>query len=454
MIEMRLGHIAKAVGADFAGAEDAIIGSVSKNSKELPEGCLFVAIRGENFDGHDFIAEALRGGAAFAVAGRDGDWPRDRVLRVADARMAYMDIARECRRSVNPKVVAVTGSVGKTTTKEMAACVAAAKYNTLKTFANLNNEIGVSETLLQLEPECEAAVIEIGVDGPGQMAPISRTAEPDIAIITNIGVSHLEAFGTRESILGEKLDIRAGLKPDAPLILSADNDLLSGAKILNRPVMYFGIESAGCDVRAEKIREFATHTNFEIVYLQNRYDAQIPCIGRHNVGNALAAFCAGQCLGVEPELCAAALKNYRPAGMRQNTVAHNSYTIVEDCYNSSPDSLRAALETLGNLVCDGRRIAVLSDMLELGPVEESAHFEAGETAAARGIDYLLCTGPRSRLTVDAAKGAGLADAYYFETQDELFGFLKSLLRQGDTAWFKASRGMKLEQVIRRIYKEC
>lgn len=450
MLKLTAAEIARELGADFTG-EDIPVRAVSTDTRNLPEGCLFIALKGTNFDGHSFITQALESGAALSVSMQQGDWPKGRVLIVDDTRDALMRVAQLHRSKLPVKVTAVTGSVGKTTTKEMIACVSEAKYKTLKTEKNLNNEIGLSHTLLKLDESIESAVVEMGMDGPGQISKLSQTAMPDIAVITSIGVSHIEKFGLREGILAEKMDICTGLAAGGDLILCGDNDLLSTVQRPELNIMRYGINNTECPVRAENIAEYSTHTNFEIVCDGNRFDAQIPCLGRHNVLNALAAFCVGIKLGVPPQNSVAALKNYRPAGMRQNIVVHNSYTIVEDCYNASPDSMRAALDTLGGLKCDGRHIAVFSDMLELGDLAKRAHLEIGEYAAWRKIDFLLCTGDLSRDYVTGASSAGLKNAFYFKTQDLLFEELKMLIKPGDVVWFKASRGMKLEAVIEKIY---
>lgn len=451
MVPLSIGEIAAVIGADFAG--DFQIDAVSTDTRELPQGCLFLALKGESFDGHRFIKQALESGARCAIAMQDGDYPADKVLRVPDTRKALLQIAGLYRRKLGIKVVGITGSVGKTTTKELVACVLESTFHTLKTAANLNNEVGLPKTILQLEESHRAAVLEMGMDAPGQIRPLAQCAAPDVGIITSIGVSHLESMGTRENILAEKLDICAGIADGGTLILCGDNDLLRTVNIPRLNVVFYGVDNGEAAVCAGHLREFSTHTTFEIQYNGKRYDAQIPCMGRHNVCNALAAFCAGIALGVQPPDAIAALKNYRPAGMRQNIVVHNSYTVVEDCYNASPDSMRAALETLGRLPCDGRRIAVLSDMLELGAIAREAHYEAGLLAARNGIDLLLCTGELAAGYAEGAKADGL-QAEHFPTQEALFETLKSLLTAGDVVWFKASRGMKLEQVISRIYKEC
>ncbi len=451
MKPMSLQQIARAIGARYTG-EDRMIPHISTDSRTIQPGCLFVALKGDRFDGHAYIATALEQGAVCAVSMEDGPYPPDKVLGVSDTRQALMQIAGLYRRSLDVRVVGITGSVGKTTTKEMVACVLAAGLPTLKTQANLNNEVGLSQTILQLEESHKAAVLEMGMDGPGQMHHLSLCAAPDIGILTNIGVSHIQQFGSREGIREEKLAISDGMWDGAVLIVCGDDDMLATVDIPRLQVLRYAIDAKEAQVRAERIKEYSTHTNFEILYNGNRFDAQIPTVGRHNVYNALAAFLAGVTLNIQPQVAVAALKNYRPAGMRQNVVHHAEFTVVEDCYNASPDSMRAALTTLGRLECDGRRIAVLSDMLELGEIAQQAHYQVGHLVGECGVDALFCTGPLSKEYVHGAQDAGLEQAVHYQSMDTLFEALKTQIHPGDILWFKASRSMKLEQVIERVYK--
>lgn len=454
MKPLLLQDISRRIGAAYTGDPEVLVTAISTDTRALPPGCLFVALTGDKFDGNDYVREALGQGAAWAVAERLPDGcPQDRVLLVKNTRSALLEIAGLYRSSLDVKVVAITGSVGKTTTKEMVACVMEAAFPTLKTQQNLNNEIGLSQTILQLTEEHRVAVLELGMDGPGQIAPLSRCAAPDIAIVTNIGVSHLQKMGSREAILKEKLSIAEGLREGGVLLLNGDDSLLSAGRDITSRVMRYGIDGVDAEVRAENVKEYSTHTTFEILYNENRFDAQIPCMGRHNVGNALAAFLAGIRLGVQPESAIAALRGYEPAGMRQRVVFHGEVTVVEDCYNASPDSMHAAMTTLGGLDCRGRRIAVLSDMLELGALEDQAHRDAGALVSGLGIDWLLCAGPLSAGYVDGARNAGMKNAFHFPGQEELWQYLKGILTPGDVVWFKASRGMHLEDLMQKLYKE-
>jgi UDP-N-acetylmuramoyl-tripeptide--D-alanyl-D-alanine ligase len=282
---------------------------------------------------------------------------------------------------------------------------------------------------------------------------MALSAMPDIAVITSIGVSHLEHFGSQEGILREKLSVTAGMKAGSTLVLCGDNEYLRGVSRPALDIMLYGIENPACEVRADNIAESLTRATFDIIYGDVRYEAELPLPGRHNVLNALAAFCVGVKLGVMPEKAAAALKNYRPEGMRQKVVEHNGYTVVEDCYNASPDSMRAALATLGGVKSGGRRLAVFSDMLELGKDAVDYHKEIGAYAAKSGIDFLFCTGPLSSFYCEGAAVKGMGTALHFGAQDYLVDYLKVFLKPKDIVWFKASRGMRLEKAIERLYSE-
>ncbi len=354
MERMTIQEIAEAIGSTerFEGAVE----QVSTDSRALPEGCLFLALAGERFNGHDYLAAALQNGAAFAVAQeRRADYAAQngRILYVQDTGRALLELGRAYREKFSIHCVGVTGSVGKTTTKEMIAQVVSAGYKTLKTEGNLNNEIGLPKTLFGLDRSHQAAVIEMGMEGLGEIATLAAVAQPQIGVITNVGVSHIERLGSRENILKAKMELADALPDGAPLLLCGDNDLLSGVQMPRLRVTFFGIENPGCAVLAEEIFEQAGETRFTLRHPDGRIPVHLPCMGRHNVLNALAAFAVGRELGISPEDCAQALAGYRPSGMRQKVVDWNGVTVVEDCYNASPDSMRAALSADGRVHPDG-----------------------------------------------------------------------------------------------------
>lgn len=429
------------------------VSAVTTDSRAITPGCLFIALHGEKFDGHSYINKALEDGAAYAIADTIGDYPDDRVIYTANTQSALRRIAALYRDALPTKVVAITGSVGKTGTRDMTAAVLGAKYNTVKTKANLNNEVGVPQTVLAIDSVNEAAVVELGMSGFGEIEELSLCARPDIAVITNIGVSHIELLGSREGIYRAKTEITAGLPSGAPLILNGDDDLLRGYKNPRFNIVLFGIDNSACDVRAEDITAGQNSTGFYIIYGGGSYRADIPALGRHNVLNALAGFAAGVCAGVSPQEAARALCGYETTGMRQKITEHGGITVVEDCYNASPDSFSAALHTLAGMSCAGRRIMAVSDMLELGEFSDSAHTGVGRLAGELHMDALYACGEASRHTAEGAKSAGCRDVIHFDTKRELAEHIIKTARCGDILWFKASRGMKLEEAIQQIYGE-
>lgn len=448
MEKLTIQEIAQAVGASTGCCGE--ITEISTDSRTIPQGCLFVALAGERFNGHDYVKDAIQRGASFAIVHERRDYGSDNVLYVENTQDALMAIGRLYRSKFAIHCVGITGSVGKTTTKDFIADVVAAQFHTLKTQGNLNNEIGLPKTLFALDPSYEAAVIEMGMQGLGEILELAKVAQPQIGVITNIGVSHIERLGSRENILKAKLELADALPDGAPLILCGDNDLLKTVRIPRLNVQFYGIDNPACAFRAEKIHENLTETSFQLCYNSKKVDVTIPCIGRHNVLNALAACAVGTVLEIPLETCAQALKNYVPSGMRQKIVLFGGYTVVEDCYNASPDSMKAALNTLAGYPCSGRRIAVLGDMFELGEIAPQAHTDVGAFCAQKGIDQLYAYGELARFYSEGAKSAG-GNAQTFSDSDSLVKALRETLGAGDVVWFKASRGMRLEQVLQGIY---
>ena len=449
MEKMMLSEIAACLGADCP--KECEITEISTDTRTITEGSLFVAIKGENFDGNEFIEKAIAQGAAAAVCERSADGCP--CIVTDDTRKAFLDIARLYRKKFSPVLVGVTGSVGKTTTKEMTALVLSEKYKTLKTQGNLNNGIGLPKTLFRLDSSYEAAVIEMGMNHFGEIESLTKTALPTMAVITNIGYSHIENLGSREGILKAKLEILDGMEKDSPLITNGDNDLLSPLKEkLARPVILYGIENDNNDVKAVDIREENGNTYFNISFDGAEYNMMIPCIGMHNVMNALCAFTVGIKSGLTTEQIASALTKYQPEGMRQRIENKNGVDVIIDCYNASPDSMKAALSVLSGMKVSGRKIAVLGDMLELGERSEELHRLVGEYACEYKPDMVCCYGEQARYIADEAEKCGIKTvAFGKNKKEELTKMLSNELMPGDAVLFKASRGMKLEEVIEKAF---
>lgn len=427
----------------------ATLADVCTDTRKIQPGSLFVCLRGERFDGHSFASQAAKLGAAVLLVDHpvDADVPQ---LVVTDTGKALLQLAGWYRRRFQLPVVGLTGSVGKTTTKEFIALVLGAKYNTLKTQGNLNNEIGVPQMLFRLEDSHTAAVIEMGMNHFGEISRLTRAVAPTVGLITNIGVSHIENLGSRAGILQAKLEILEGMAPDAPLIVNIDNDMLRTVKLGDRPLLTFAIDDQSADFTATDIAEQGSTTTFTVHHSTFTRPVTIPTVGIHNVYNALAAMAVGYVTGVDPA-AASALANYVPAGMRQNLVQVGGVQVIEDCYNASPDSMRAALQTLGKLPVHCR-YAVLGAMLELGDYAKEAHTQVGKMAAENGIDGVLAYGADAAYIVEAAKQAGLENARLFDTKEALAQSLTQQVQPGDGVLFKGSRGMHLEDVMHTVYE--
>lgn len=387
METLTLKEIANALGTQTKF--DTQVNAVCIDTRKITKGCLFICIKGERFDAHQFANEALNLGAAAVMISEDIEVAGPYV-KVDDTAKALLSLSGYYRSKFDIPVVALTGSVGKTTTKEFTHLVVNSQFNAIKTQGNLNNEIGLPQMLFQIDSSTEAAVIEMGMNHFGEIHRLVTATKPTIAMITNIGVSHIENLGSRQGILKSKLEILDGLKAGSPFIINCDNDMLKtildNDEIMQKyNVITFGIES-DAQFKAVDIKEENGSTSFDVKYSTSKIidetdgptvqfslcsqHISIPTIGIHNVYNALAAFTVGITLGIDSKKAAGALANYVPAGMRQKSVNVGGIISIEDCYNASPDSMNAAIKTLANVNAN-KRIAVLGDMLELGDFQKS-----------------------------------------------------------------------------------
>ena len=445
---LHLSEIAAAVGA--SAPLEAEITEVCTDTRHMPEGCLFLALKGAHFDGHSFATRAVENGAVAVVV--EYEIEGCPCMVVPDTGRALLQIAAYYRKKFSPVLVGVTGSVGKTTTKEMIARVLSAAYETLKTQGNLNNEIGLPKTLMELNSSHEAAVIEMGMSDFGEIHRLSCTTQPTIGVITNIGFSHIEHLKSQEGILQAKLEILDGMAEDAPLVVNGDDPRLAPLKEqLTRPVYTYGIENEQADVRAVDIQVEENSTVFTITeHGKTVCRVTLPCVGLHNVLDALAAYCAGKLAGVAPQQIADALGTYKAVGFRQNIEQHGPYTLIMDCYNASPDSMRAALHVLKEMKSAGRKVAVLGDMLELGDLSRKLHEIVGDMAAASEADQIFCYGDQTQYLAKSASEGG-ASVFYTDDAVELCSAIRAYLRPGDLLLFKARRGMHLEDCVREIF---
>lgn len=469
MIRATLSQVAAWSGATLAGgsaAAEAEIAGVSTDSRSIAAGQLFVPLAGDRFDGHIYIDQALAAGAAAAL------WSRERgvpdgigipLLLVDDTLAALQRLAAAYLARWSPQVVGVTGSNGKTTTKDLIASALGTVFRTAKTAGNFNNHIGLPLTILRADTNTEVLVLEMGMSGFGEIALLSGIARPDIAVITNIGESHLLQLGSRRGIARAKLEIAGGLKPGGTLIYSGDEPLLrEELAALALPAdavrrLTFG-ESEACDLRAADIATDAESATFAAVRAgEAAADAPrfaVPIPGRHNAVNALAAIAVARALGVPDADIARGLAEAQLTGMRiERVTAHNGALILSDAYNASPASVRAAIRLVAQLTGYRRKWLVLGDMLELGPDEAEFHAAIGRELAAGQCDGLLAYGPLSAHTASAAAAAmpeGGSVVRHFDDKGELAEALLGLVEPQDLVLVKASRGMRLEEIVRRL----
>ncbi len=420
------------------------------DSRKLQPGQLFVAIQAER-DGHDYIPMAMEKGAAAVLCSRAcGDVP---AIIVSDPRRALGDIARQERRRIGMKVVGVTGSVGKSTTKEMIACVLASTYRVEKTPVNQNNDLGMPMAILSMAEDTQVAVLEMGMNHFREIAYLTSIARPDVAVIINIGTMHIEHLGSREGILQAKLEILEGMREDGKVIFNGDDPLLWRQKNLSHlKLTYFGEENDACAVRASQVTQEENLLCFQVSVGSLRFPVELALEGRHYVSDALAAISVGMQMGVEPSKIQESLSQFRNMADRQEIFTAKDCTIIKDCYNAGPESMGAALEVLGNR--SGRRVAVLGDMLELGVCTHAEHYRVGRIAAEKA-DILLAYGPNGARVISGALTGGMPEekALAFEDAEKLVATMRRMLRPGDVILVKGSRGMHMERILEQFLKD-
>ena len=425
---------------------------VSIDSRTLEPGALFVAIGGPRFDGHDFLAEAASRGARAALVHRDvAAIPGLALVRVSDTTKGLSDLARHVRRETAVPIVGVTGSVGKTTTKDMTAHLLATRGPVLKTEGNLNNRYGLPLTLLRLRPAHTAAILEMGMSAPGEIRALSTLAEPDVATITRVAPVHLEFFPSVDAIAEAKAEILDGLRRGGTAVLNGDDPHVRaiGERFHGR-VVWFGHDRR-FDVSAESWRGTASGMRFDMRLAGRTVDVALPLAGPHFVANFLAAAAAAHVLGISPGTMAEAATSLRPAPHRGEVRRlGGGVRVLDDCYNSSPVALEAAVVAL-SMVPGRRRVAVLGDMLELGPTGGALHRAAGRSLAGR-VDAVVGVGPLAKEIVEGAREAGVAadSLHHFATAADAAEALPDLVRPGDAVLVKASRAVKLEAAVEAL----
>lgn len=429
--------------------EFAAITEVDTDSRTMHENSLFVPLVGENFDGHRYLEQALDKGALGCLTQKEvTDCRPDRFyIQVEDTMTALGDLARFYRNKFDIKVVGVTGSVGKTTTKDMVASVLSRKYSVLKTQGNFNNNIGVPKTLFQLEKGHEIAVVEMGMNHAGEIDYLTRIAQPDVAVITNIGDAHIENLGSRENTLRAKAEIFHGLKQGGIAVLNGDDPLLCKLEgRLIHPIIWCG-EGENCVFRCTDIRETTGDCMaLEAVTPMGELKAKIHCLGRHLYHAALTGAAVGCQFGLTLEEIAAGIEDFAPTKMRMDVVrCKNGITILNDTYNANPQSMRAAVDVLSKY-SGSYRVAVLGDMFELGELGPVLHETVGNFVGNSGIDCLITVGELGGMIAQGARNVGMTEVYDRPDKEEAKVVLNQVLQPGTVFLCKASRGMRFEEI--------
>ncbi len=448
-----MGRITLAQAAAWCGGhvepqyEDIEFLGANMDSRNIQPGQLFVALEGAR-DGHDFIPMSMGKGAAAVLCKHcDAGIP---AIVVEDPWTALGKIAAGERQHIGMKVVAVTGSVGKSTTKEMIACVLEGTYKVSKTPANHNNDIGMPMSILAMDSDTQVAVLEMGMNHFGEIDYLTKIGKPDLAVIVNIGTMHIEHLGSQDGILQAKLEITSGMASDAKLILNGDDGYLRKAPTLvDQPIAWYGTGHGDAWVRASDIQQTAECLSFQILFGGQAFPLELPLEGEHYVSDALAAVSVGLSLGVPMEQIQARLAAFRNLAGRQEILQVKNYTIISDCYNAGPESMAAALRVLG--ARPGRHIAVLGEMLELGVCTQAEHYRVGRIAA-ENADIVLAYGPNARRVVSGALTGGMPDskALAFDDRDQLTATLQRLAKPGDVLLFKGSHGMHMELALEKF----
>ena len=451
MKAMSLREIADACSGHYYGEESKLnieVSGISIDSRQIEEGFLFVPIKGTHVDGHAFIPQVMEKGALCTLSEVVLENVSHPYILVGSSEQALRDLAEHYRNALDIKVVGITGSVGKTSTKEMIASVLSQKYNVLKTEGNFNNEIGLPLTIFNIREEHEVAVLEMGISDFDEMHRLAKIARPDICVITNIGPCHLESLIDRDGVLKAKTEMFDHISSNAKIILNGDDDKLITIKDWKKcSPIYFGT-SKTCDVYVDEIKSHSLiETECTLHIGEESIQVKIPVPGYHMVYNSMAGALVGHELCLTLEEIKDGIETLIPVSGRNNLIKTDLFTIIDDCYNANPMSMKASLDVLAT--ADTRKVAILGDMFELGKNEKELHYDIGKYAVKKGIDLVICVGKLSKETVKGAKDGNSA-VIHFDTKQEFFEQLKELLQEGDTILIKASRGMHFEEIVEKI----
>lgn len=437
-------------GVLLCGDENAVVTGICTNSREIKEGDLFVPILGERVDGHRFIESALEIGAATLTSAHDNVVVAEKpYIRVDDTVVAMQRVGIAIRERMNIPFIGVTGSVGKTTTREMVAKALSAKKKTFQTPKNYNSQVGVPIALSMISPDDEVAVLELGISEPGQMDILSEMVKPNMAVVTTIGVAHIEFMKTQENIRKEKLSIVHFMKEGGTLFLNGDDSLLKEAvktEGITCRVLFYGTED-WCDYYAKNIVYHDSYTTFTCVHGAEEVKVLLNTLGKHNVGNCVAALAVANENGIPMEVAAKPFSEFE--GQRQRILSlENKFTLIDDTYNASPDSMKASINVLCDMPCEGRRVAVLGDMFELGENAVRYHREIGEFLVDKPLDEVVVIGELAQNIKEVLENSDSnIKVYTFSDHEEISLYLIATLRPEDIVLIKASNGMNLKEVV-------
>lgn len=451
MKQITLKQVVEACGGKYYGAPaklDTVITDITTDSRKITKDCLFVPIVGERFDAHDFIDDTLKNGALCSLSQKMLDGEKSFIL-VESTQKALRQIAAFYRSLFKIPFIGVTGSVGKTSTKEMIYSVLSQKFNVMKTIGNFNNEIGVPITLFTLEDNHQAAVVEMGISDFGEMDRLSEMVKPDICVITNIGTCHLENLKDRDGVLKAKTEMFNHMSKNGRIFLNGDDDKLAQIKdVRGIKPEFFGIDSKN-KYYGELVNYFGVYgIRSALHYDGGVINVTIPAIGNYMISNAAVAVAVGKALGLDDEQIKKGIENYKTVGSRDNLINTEFISIIDDCYNANPVSVKGSIETLCGL--NGRHICILGDMKELGENEKELHYSVGKYAAEKCVDTLIAIGPLSKNTADGATDNKLKKVYHFKTCEEAISKLSNIIKRDDIILVKGSRAMRLEQIVNAL----
>ncbi len=449
MKELTLLEIAKACNGRLTQpqCEDIRINSITTDSRKAGKNCLFVPLKGERADGHDFILQTFKSGAVCSLSEKEIETDKP-IIIVKSCYQAVKDIAEYYRSLFNIPVIGVTGSVGKTSTKEMISAVLSQRFNVHKTQGNFNNELGVPLTIFGLEESHQVAVIEMGISDFGEMTRLSKIVKPTICVITNIGDCHLENLGDRNGVLKAKTEMFIYRDPQGKIFLNGDDTHLSTVTDVNGTVpVFYGLNKDNAYYSENINNQGVKGVSCTLCTPKNKINVTIPAIGTYMVSNALVAVAIGEYLGMNIDEIAKGVESYKTVGSRDGVIKTDFITIIDDCYNANPVSVKGGIDTLTNF--KGRKVCILGDMKELGTNSKQLHFCTGEYAKDKNTDVLVAVGEDAKDIAQGAKG-GNTQVYYYEFVSDTIDNLKNIIKKDDTVLVKASRAMKLEQVVNAL----